>query len=194
MKKKVAVIAILSTVALILGGLNSTLLYTTQYLKTKEAYTYQLDASVTWYDCNWSYAKEITIDSTKITSDQTNFPVLLQEAADSDLVTHAQSDGGDIVFVDRWNSSQYNHEIEKYDRSTGELIAWVNITSLSSTSDTILYMYYGNPTCANQWNITQTWGPYYILVQHLNESSGALEDSTSNNNDGTNIIREVNDV
>jgi hypothetical protein len=70
--------------------------------------------------------------------------VLLYRSSDAELATYAQDDGDDIVFVDRYNVTQYKHEIEKFNSSTGELVAWVKVTSISSTEDTILYMYYGN--------------------------------------------------
>jgi hypothetical protein len=185
-KKKLAVLAILLTFTILFSGFQSSMFYGTEYMTSKPSYLFTVDAAYTWWDCNWSYCKKITIDHTKVESDQVNFPVLLYEATDSDLASHAQPDGGDIIFVNQWNSTQYKHEIETFDSSTGELYAWVNVTSLSSTSDTILYMYYGNPTCTNQWNITQTWESDYIMVQHLNESSGSLQDSTINEIDGTN--------
>ena len=113
------------------------------------------------------------------------FPVIIYNSSDTDLRDNAQSDGGDIVFVDSANLTQYDHEIEKFDSSTGELIVWVEITNIFSNQDTILYMYYGNPSCANQWDIAGTWNSNYKMVHHLNETSGVHFDSTSNYNNGT---------
>jgi len=186
MNKKLAFIAVCISVLLVLGGLNSSFLYGTEYMQSKSGYSYSVSSGADWWDCNWSYCKKITIDHTKVESDQTNYPVLIRRDSDSDLAAHAQSDGDDIAFVDQYNTTQYSHEIEEYGSATGELTAWVKVTSLSSTADTILYMYYGNPTCINQQNVTNTWDSNFKMVQHLNESSGTLLDSTSNNNDGTN--------
>jgi MSHA biogenesis protein MshQ len=47
-------------------------------------------------------------------------------------------------------------------------------------------MYYGNSTCDNQQNPTGVWDNDYVMVQHLNESSGTLYDSTTYDNDATN--------
>ena len=184
MNKKLAILAIACTVFIILGSIDTTVLFGTQYLTTQGGYFYTVGEAVSWWNCNWSYAKKITIDHTKVQSSQTNFPVLLYESSDADLAAHAQSDGGDIVFVDSFNLTQYDHELEKYVSSTGELWAWVEISSLSSSSDTILYMYYGNPDCADQWNIAGTWDSNFRMVQHLEETSDPHEDSTSYNNDG----------
>ena len=192
MKKKIVFIAAACVVLILLGGLNTVVLYSTEYLSTKSGYTYSVSAYVSWWDCNWSYCKKIIIDHTKVQADQTNFPVLLYRAADAELSAYAQSDGNDIVFVDRYNITQYKHEIEKYVSGTGELVVWVNVTSVSSTEDTILYMYYGNPDCGNQQDVTATWDSNYVLIQHLNETAGTLYDSTSNNNDGINNGADYN--
>ncbi|MCJ7767580.1 hypothetical protein MUP79_04240, partial [Candidatus Bathyarchaeota archaeon] len=53
--------------------------------------------------------------------------------------------------------------------SKGGLSAWVNVLALSSTQDTMLYMYYGNPTCGDQQNGSGVWDSNYKMVQHLNE-------------------------
>jgi len=45
------------------------------------------------------------------------------------LKNEAQPDGDDIVFTDA-SGNKLNHEIEKYNITTGELVAWVNVTSL----------------------------------------------------------------
>ncbi len=135
-----------------------------------------------WYDTRWQYRKKIIIDPTKVIADQTNFPILI-DLTDSDL-TKAQPDGRDILFTDQ-NQVKLSHEIEKYNGATGRLIAWVKIPHLSSTSNTILYMYFGNPTCENQQDPTGVWDANYKLVMHLDEETGTLYDSTINGNHGT---------
>ncbi len=140
-----------------------------------------------WWNDNWPYRKLITIDHDQIDVDQINFPFLVHISSDSDLGNYAQDDGDDIVFIIYSdNITQLNHEIEYFDGSGGELIAWINIPSLSSSEDTKLWIYYGNSDSGNQENIEDTWNSNYVMVQHLNEPTGELIDSTSNNNDGSN--------
>ena len=146
-------------------------------------------ASPGWYDSNWSYRKKITIDNTKVTANLTGFPVLINLVTDGDLASDAQNDGDDILFTSANGTTKLNHEIEKYDGGTGELVAWVKSPGLSSSTDTFIYMYYGNASASNQENITAVWDSNYIAVWHLREDpSGAapqMLDSTSNNHDGT---------
>jgi len=144
-----------------------------------------------WWDVNWQYRKSITIDHTKVSATLTNFPVLV-DITDSELAAHAQSNGNDIVFVD-YAGNKLNHEIEFFDSVTGRLVAWVNVPTLSSVSDTVLYMYYGNPSASNQQNVAGTWDSNYVMVQHLNQATGAFIDSTGYNNGTPNggITRDV---
>jgi hypothetical protein len=139
----------------------------------------------TWWNSEWGYRKLITVNSSQVDATLTNFPVLVYRSSDSDLASNAQDDGDDIAFVlHSDNSTQLNHEIELFNGTTGELVAWVNVTSLSSSVDTKIWMYYGNSTCSSQENIAGVWDSNYVMIQHLNETSDPHEDSTSYNNDG----------
>ena len=93
----------------------------------------------------WLYRKMISINHSQVFGNLTGFPVLINISADADLASHAQSDGDDIIFMDGDGvAHQLPHEIEYYNATTGRLVCWVNVSWLSSTVDTTLYMYYGN--------------------------------------------------
>ncbi|MDD3292453.1 MAG: DUF2341 domain-containing protein, partial [Methanocellales archaeon] len=152
------------------------------------------DAS-NWYNPSWNYRKLITIDHTKVDNVDTpsttyaNFPVLINISSDSGLASKAQSDGDDILFTSSDGTTKLNHEIELYNSSTGELVAWVNVTltkdSSDATNDT-LYMYYGNSGASSQQNAAAVWNPNYKAVWHLKEATGSTSaDSTSNKNNAT---------
>jgi hypothetical protein len=70
--------------------------------------------------------------------------------ADSNLAAVAQSSGNDILFTASDGVGKLNHQIESYTASTGRLIAWVQIPTLSTTADTVIYIYYGNTSASNQ--------------------------------------------
>jgi len=134
---------------------------------------------------DWQYQKLIEIDHNKVAADLADFPVLINLASDSDLAAHAQDDGDDIVFTNSANTVKFDHEIEYFNGTTGELVAWVRIPSLSSTTNTTIVMRYGNLGCGSQENATGVWDDNYRLVQHLEETSGTHYDSTQYGNDGT---------
>ncbi|MBA7493658.1 hypothetical protein ES702_04219 [subsurface metagenome] len=133
-----------------------------------------------WWNTDWAYRKNITLSSSQVPSDQTDFPILI-DITDTDLRDDAQSDGDDIAFTDS-SGNKLNHEIEKFDGSTGELIAWVNVASLSSSTDTVIWMYYGNTGCSSQENLFGVWSDNFTAVFHMSQLSGDQVDSVGNNN------------
>ncbi len=140
----------------------------------------------------WSYRKMITIDHTKVgngTTDQTNFPVLINLASDSSLAAHALASGNDILFTASDGVTVLPYEREKYTSGTGALVAWVSVPIVSHTTDTVLYLYYGNSTASDQQNKTAVWDANYQGVWHLNQTptgtAGDMADSTSGANNGT---------
>jgi len=136
-----------------------------------------------WWNYQWRYRKTIIIDHERVAEDLINFPILIS-ITDADLALKAQNNGYDIVFTDA-HENKLDHEIEYFDRAMGKLVAWVSLPTLSSTSDTIIYMYYGNPMASNQENASGVWDSNFLAVHHLSETSGTHYDSTANNNDGT---------
>ena len=110
----------------------------------------------------------------------TNFPALVS-LTDIDLENHAQFNGNDIVFTDSTGQNRLNYEIENYIPSTGALTAWVQIPSLSDATDTIIYMYFGNPSATSLANASGTWDGSYQGVYHMKDNAGnhTVSDSTS---------------
>ena len=156
-------------------------------------YRYSNDNSsweTNWWHSSWRNRKLITIDSTQVISDFYSFPVLIYEASDADLANFAQNDGDDIVFVlYADNNTKLNHEIQTFNKSTGKLIAWVNIPFLNSTVDTKIWMYYNNAVVENQENKAGVWNSNFLGVWHLDETPddniAGHYDSTIYNNHGT---------
>jgi Concanavalin A-like lectin/glucanases superfamily/Domain of unknown function (DUF2341)/Archaeal Type IV pilin, N-terminal len=146
-------------------------------------------SSIEWYNfgatgrCDWAYRKSITIDSSKIPADQSDFPVLISLASDPELAASARADGNGIVFTASDGTTKLSHEIESFTKDTGALVAWVKVPALSSSEDTVLWMYYGNVGSDNQQDPENVWDASYMAVWHHNTN---FLDSTSNNNDGTN--------
>ena len=132
-----------------------------------------------WHDPAWPYRKKITILASQVTADLQNFPVLIS-IIDPDL-TKAQPDGDDILFTSSDGITKIDYERERFIDSTGNLVAWVNISSLSSTENTEIYMYYGNSGALDQQEPTAVWDSNYMGVWHLGESSGTRFDSANNN-------------
>jgi len=144
----------------------------------------------------WGYRKAITVDADKVSGSSalTDFPMLFS-VTDGDLAftdfdgNVASSTAGDIVFTSSDGVTKLSHEIEYYASTTGEIVAWVKIPSLSNSVDTTIYIYYGNAAADDQQDAANVWDSNYMMVQHLSEdpsgSAPQMLDSTANNNDGT---------
>jgi hypothetical protein len=145
------------------------------------------DAFGTWYDASWEHRNKITVSlNTVISSDLTDFPVLVS-LTNSDFIQTNNSDGTDIVFTASDGITQLSHEIEKFDSSTGEIIAWVKFPTLPSTSTADIYIYYkGNSISVDPSDV---WDSNYNAVLHLNQTAtGDVDefvDVTGNENHGT---------
>jgi hypothetical protein len=151
-------------------------------------FNHTVSASQNWYNSDWSYRKLITINSSKVAAQLSNFPVLVYRSSDTSLAddTKCQNDGDDICFVKYSdNTTKLNHEIESFNGATGALNAWVNITRLSSSTNTKIWMYYGHADVTSQQNKYGTWNSNCVMVLHLGETAGVYADSTSNKNNGT---------
>ena len=139
-----------------------------------------------WWNSSWNRKKEITINHSQVPETLHDFPMLVN-LSDSDLYNQVQSDGGDIVFVDSTETTQFYHEIEYIDvpgvPGNVELRCWVNVTQVFGDVDTVLYMYYNNSVVGDQYNNESTWNDDYILVNHFHNW---FNDSTGNGNVGTN--------
>jgi hypothetical protein len=122
---------------------------------------------------SWPYKKLVTIDYTKVTAAQSNFPVLVSvtdtDLLDSDNGGSVQPDGDDILFIGT-DGTKLSHEIEEYDGSTGTLNAWVEIPALSASADTKFYLYYGNASCSSQQDVSGVWDNSYAGVWHMEDN------------------------
>jgi hypothetical protein len=136
-----------------------------------------------WYQAGWNYRKKITIDHTKVTSDLSDFPVLIYDSADVDLPGTVQADLDDILFTASDGMTKLSHEIDHYTSNDGTLYAWVKIPALSSATDTAIYMYFNNSGASNQQEVTAVWSNGYAGVWHLDN---AFTDSASTHNNGIN--------
>ena len=143
-------------------------------------------------DSGWAYVRKITVNGSQVPAVQTSFPVLVN-VTDAILRVKTsgghveQADGGDIYFA-LLDKTHLSHEIERYVSSTGDLVAWVKIPTLSTGSNTTFYMCYGNQGAVDQWNPTQVWDANYLGVWHLHNgpaNGGLFTDSTINNRNGT---------
>ncbi len=134
----------------------------------------------------------ISINSAQVPSTQTDFPVLVSvtDARFKD-VAHSghvnRSDGFDIrPYTDTTlGTAITGFELEKYVPTTGELIMWVKVSSLSS-STTPIVLGYGDTGITTDGSSTTTWSSSFIGVYHLKDGTTLNVNSATGSQNGTN--------
>ena len=140
--------------------------------------------AATWLS-GWSYRKLITIDHTKIDETLTDFPVLVKLTSSNFDFSKALSTGYDIRFTSDNGTTLLKYERERHDQANSLAEYWVKVPSISNTSPTNFYLYYGKSDAADGADPTNVWDTNHKIVQHLKEASGTLYDSTNNGKNGT---------
>lgn len=145
----------------------------------------------------------ITLSSTNVDSDLTDFPVLItedmvpSEMLDADGSNVCQNDGGDIRFSSDADGNNLLPMDLVYlsldnDPANSVLECWVKVPSVTAAADTTIYVWYkGNktlsPPAADEALGSQAVWSDYLLVLHLDDATGFEDilDSTANGYDFT---------
>jgi Concanavalin A-like lectin/glucanases superfamily/Domain of unknown function (DUF2341) len=148
---------------------------------------------------NVAYYRSLTLDHTQAgTADTTNYPLLflgnasLATVANGGRVT--SSSGYDIIFCTSPTShanclaSILPFERVSWSATTGLGEFWVKVPTLSHSTNTVIYLYYGDPQITtDQQSVNATWNSGYSAVVHFPAgtstiTSSNITDSTSNGN------------
>lgn len=144
----------------------------------------------------YKYVKELLIQESQIPdgASLSDFPVLVQ-LNDPQLRSVANgghienSSGYDILFYLNGCATKLDHQLEYYDPVAGSVTAWVRIPALSTSTNTGLYMYYGNATVLSSTSVQTVWDNNYAGIWHLSEDPGGtapqMTDGTINGRHGT---------
>jgi sporulation protein YlmC with PRC-barrel domain len=137
-----------------------------------------------WANNSFDRCMEINISNAGST-DLINFPVYIDLSKDENML----SDYSDLRF---YNSScnnegeELDYEIDIYTSAKADI--WVRIPNLTSSGKTISVYYSNNTVIESGDNPEGVWDEGYKMVQHLEETSGVHNDSTSNNYDANETI------
>ncbi len=174
-----------------------------KYLILFLSYALFFFASVVPAHAAYLYYRSITVTSNSSIASSTNanFPMLVSSTVPSwassanggkiqNLVTapNGGQEPADLVFATssaNCGTTNLNFETESYASSTGALVDWVNVPSLSAGS--VIYACYGNSSVTtDQSNPSGVWNSNYMGVWHFpNGTTLSANDSTSNANNGT---------
>ncbi len=137
----------------------------------------------------YAYARAITVDAAQVsgTDSLVDFPLNislqasdLRDTLNGGFVCHAQ--GYDLLFTGPDCSTVLDYQLERFDASTGTVVAWVRIPVLRTDSNTVVYLFYGNDGIGSDPSTTDAWDNHYVGVWHMADdpsgSSPAMPDNS----------------
>lgn len=158
------------------------------------------------FPTGWNRKCAITIDADEVDGTLTDFPVMLSEDClpsemfDADGFYPAQNGGGDLRFSsDEDGTTQLPCEVVSFvtdnNPANGTAQVYVKVSSVSSSVDTTIYVWYNTagsesqPAIDSTYGAENVWDSNFVGVWHLEEdpsgSAPQMLDSTSNDHDGT---------
>src|SRR5262249_42753168 len=112
-----------------------------------------------WYNTSYGYRKAIAIDHRRVPASLTDFDFHYFDDVDPDLVGHVQASGADITFKAADGVTALDFKLT-YDGNTNKLYARIRIQALSSSTDTVIWMYFGNPSAGSEANPAGVWNKF----------------------------------
>lgn len=129
---------------------------------------------------------KIPIDASKVDAALSNFPVPIKLTSANFDFAAANSDGFDFRFTGADGTTLLKYERERHDSTNKLAEYWVKVPSVSDSADTYIYLYYRTEDTADGADPENVWDSNFKAVHHLKDNTtSAVLDSTSNNNDGT---------
>lgn len=152
-------------------------------------------ADTSWWNSDWSYRKQITLDTSAKGGDLTQaagrIPLLVRLHSGNFQFDSVSASGADIRFIGADGKTPMNYQIETFDPVLGVAQIWLDVPNLPASGQQTVWMYYGNGKAPAQSSGAATFDANYTLVYHFDETSGTLpRDATAyaNNALGGNAV------
>lgn len=135
-----------------------------------------------------AYRRTLTVPAGMASAPLAGFPLLVALAEDPGLVAHALDDATDVRFFAE-DGSPLAAEIELYDATRGDLVAWVRVPTLSADTDTIVHLEYGDAEAEPGPSPSEVWAGEFAAVWHFGQAPTGdaedIRDSTGRAHHGT---------
>lgn len=123
-----------------------------------------------WWQNDWPYRKQITIDGASLPGEVANVPVLVRLHEGVFRFPDAKPDGTDIRFVTDDDKTPLKFHIEKYDSVFNMAQIWVQVPKVSPKQPVHIWMYYGNTKATPSTDASAaTFDAGQVLVYHFGE-------------------------
>ncbi len=145
-------------------------------------------AAGSWWNNDWKYRKEISLDATAAGADITgtpqNVPVLIRlSLGNFSYFNDTKPDGSDFRVIAGDDKTPLKFHFEKYDVTNQMALLWVQVPQITGAAKSDkLYAYYGNPDAPNAADVPGTYDVSQVLVLPFSESSGLPADLTAYKN------------
>ena len=146
-------------------------------------------AAQAWWQPDWQYRKQITVDSTAqgmpLGGSAGRTPLLVRLHTGNFTFDGINEKGADIRFVAADDQTVLNHQLESFDPLLGMALVWVDVPEVADGQRQDIWMYYGNQKAPASANGQLTFDPNYTLVYHFDGAAGAPpRDTTAYSNHG----------
>ncbi len=148
-----------------------------------------------WWDGNWSYRKQITVDAGPkggaLPGDAGRIPLLIRLHDGNFKFTDAKDDGSDIRFIAGDDKTPLKFHLDMYDGLLGVALIWVDLPSVPAGQTTDIYMYWGNANAPIGGDPKGTYDSDTALVYHFSEKDAAPHDQTANANNAAVAVKSI---
>jgi biopolymer transport protein ExbB len=154
--------------------------------------------ALAWWQTDWSYRKQITIDTTpkgaNIPQVTGRVPVLIRLHSGNFSFSDAQEAGNDLRFVNSDDKTPLPFHVEQFDPLLGVAAVWVDIPDFPAGSAKQIWLYYANKKAPAGGDVVGTFDADYTLVYHFDESAGSPpKDKTAYANNAQNAPAGIDD-
>lgn len=146
-------------------------------------------AANAWWQPDWQYRKQITVDSTAqgmpLGGPAGRTPLLVRLHTGNFTFDGINEKGADIRFVAADDQTVLNYQLESFDPLLGMALVWVDVPEVADGQRQDIWMYYGNQKAPASANGQLSFDPNYTLVYHFDGAAGAPpRDTTAFSNHG----------
>ncbi|MGI9600948.1 MAG: signal peptidase I [Acidimicrobiales bacterium] len=118
-----------------------------------------------WYTADpWTRRIPITVDSASVAAVEAGMVVAVHVT--DPALSGARADGADLRFTTP-GGVLLPFEIESWDSAAGDLVAWVQLPTLSATVDTSLWLYFGAANAPDAQDLRAVWAGPALGVWHF---------------------------
>jgi biopolymer transport protein ExbB len=149
-------------------------------------------AANAWWQPDWQYRKQISIDTTPqgagITDAPQRMPLLVRLHSGNFTFDGVADKGTDVRFVAGDDKTPLNFQIESFDQLMGTALIWVDIPSVQGGQRQDIWMYYGNKK-ATPVTGQSAFDSNYVAVYHFDGAAGAPpQDATAFHNNAQTAV------